>query len=58
MSASSDLVAARQADRQLLITATGATSREQLAHWRQQLDLQGKPVAGLILLAPSPLADG
>ncbi len=58
VSASSDLVAARQADRQLLITATGATSREQLAHWRQQLDLQGKPVAGLILLAPSPLADG
>ncbi|MFS6826485.1 hypothetical protein [Cyanobium sp. ATX-6F1] len=58
VTSNADLVSARHADRQLLITATGAIGREQLTKLRQQLELQGKPVAGLILLTPSRSADG
>jgi len=58
VSASTDLMAARGADRQLLITAPGAPTREELTQLRQQLDLQGRPVSGLLLLRSTPQVDG
>jgi uncharacterized protein involved in exopolysaccharide biosynthesis len=47
---SSDLVAAAGCDHQLLITSPGAPTRSQLAQLRQQLDLQGRPITGWLLL--------
>lgn len=46
----SNLLAAGHCDHQLLITAPGAATRPQLAQLRQQLELQGKPVTGWLLL--------
>ncbi|WP_413324250.1 GumC family protein [Synechococcus sp. MIT S9503] len=45
-----DLLATRSANTQLLITAPGAAKREQLRQLREQLALQGGPVAGWVLL--------
>ncbi len=47
---SRDLLATRSASTQLLITAPGAAKREQLRQLREQLPLQGTPVAGWVLL--------
>jgi uncharacterized protein involved in exopolysaccharide biosynthesis len=47
---SADLVAAAGCDHQLLITSPGAPTRSQLAQLRQQLDLQGRPITGWLLL--------
>jgi polysaccharide biosynthesis transport protein len=47
---SSDLVAASSCDHQLLITSPGAPTRPQLAQLRQQLELQGRPITGWLLL--------
>jgi uncharacterized protein involved in exopolysaccharide biosynthesis len=47
---SSDLVAAAGCDHQLLVTSPGAPTRPQLAQLRQQLDLQGRPITGWLLL--------
>ena len=47
---SSDLLATRSAKTQLLLTAPGACKREQLRQLREQLALQGSPVAGWVLL--------
>ena len=47
---SSDLVAASSCDHQLLITSPGAPTRPQLARLRQQLELQGRPITGWLLL--------
>ncbi len=47
---SRDLLATRNANTQLLITAQGAAKREQLRQLREQLALQGTPVAGWVLL--------
>jgi len=47
---SADLVAAAGCDHQLLITSPGAPTRPQLAKLRQQLDLQGRPISGWLLL--------
>ena len=46
----SNLLAAGHCDHQLVITASGAATRPQLAQLRQQLELQGKPVTGWLLL--------
>lgn len=51
---SADLVACRSSACQLLVASPGGITREQLAELRQQLRLQGTPVAGWLLLrAPS-----
>lgn len=50
---STDLVACRSCATQLLITSPGAATREQLSALRQQLRLQGTPVAGWLLLRPA-----
>ncbi|MEI8251959.1 MAG: Wzz/FepE/Etk N-terminal domain-containing protein [Synechococcus sp. ELA057] len=47
---STDLVACRACASQLLVTRSGAATRGQLAELRQQLRLQGAPVAGWLLL--------
>lgn len=47
---SADLVAAASCDHQLLITSPGAPTRSQLAQLHQQLDLQGRPITGWLLL--------
>jgi polysaccharide biosynthesis transport protein len=47
---SRDLLATRSAASQLLLTAPGAAKREQLRQLREQLALQGSPVAGWVLL--------
>ena len=47
---SRDLLATRSASTQVLITAPGAAKREELRQLREQLDLQGRPVAGWVLL--------
>ena len=47
---SRDLLATRSAATQLLLTAPGAAKREQLRQLREQLALQGGPVAGWVLL--------
>ena len=46
-----DLVAAKDADHQLLITSRGAATREQLSSLRQQLDLQARPLTGWLLIS-------
>jgi hypothetical protein len=58
VSASTNLMAARGADRQLLLAAPGAPTREELTQLHQQLDLQGRPVSGLLLLRSTPQVDG
>ena len=50
---STDLVACRSCATQLLITTPGSATRDQLAELRQQLKLQGTPVAGWLLLKPT-----
>jgi len=53
-----DLLAAGRCDQQLVITAPGAATRPQLAQLRQQLELQGRPLTGwLLLTAPSTPPD-
>lgn len=47
---SRDLLATRSTNIQLLITAPGAAKNEQLRQLREQLALQGSPVAGWVLL--------
>ena len=47
---SGDLLATRACSTQLLLTAPGAAKREQLLLLREQLTLQGTPVAGWVLL--------
>ena len=53
-----DLLAAGRCDHQLVVTAPGAATRLQLAQLRQQLELQGRPLTGwLLLTAPSTPLD-
>lgn len=47
---SSDLVATRRCDAQVLITSPGAAERDQLHRLRRDLELQGSPVVGWLLL--------
>jgi uncharacterized protein involved in exopolysaccharide biosynthesis len=51
---STDLLAAGRCDHQLLVTAPGAATRPQLAQLRQQLELQGRPLTGWLLLTAPP----
>jgi uncharacterized protein involved in exopolysaccharide biosynthesis len=52
---SSDLVATRSCDAQVLLTSPGAAERDQLQRLRRDLELQGSPVVGWLLLsAPRP----
>jgi succinoglycan biosynthesis transport protein ExoP len=46
-----DLAAAARCNAQLLLAAPGAASRHALAQLQQNLQLQGRPVAGLLLLS-------
>lgn len=50
---SDDLLVTRTCNTQLLLTAPGAAKREQLRQLREQLALQGTPVAGWVLLDTS-----
>lgn len=50
---SRDLLATRACSTQLLLTSPGAAKREQLRQLREQLALQGTPVAGWVLLDTS-----
>jgi len=47
----SDLAAAARCNAQLLLAAPGAASRHALAQLQQNLQLQGRPVAGLLLIS-------
>ena len=47
---SNDLVATRRCDAQVLITSPGAAERDQLHRLRRDLELQGSPVVGWLLL--------
>lgn len=47
---SSDLVATRRCDAQVLLTSPGAAERDQLQRLRRDLELQGSPVVGWLLL--------
>ena len=47
---STDLLATRACNTQVLVTAPGAAKREQLRQLRDQLALQGSPVAGWVML--------
>jgi succinoglycan biosynthesis transport protein ExoP len=51
-----DLVEAANCDHQLLITSLGTPTRSQLVSLRQQLDLQGRPITGWLLLDDSGVA--
>ena len=51
---SSDLLATRHCSIQILLAAPGAATRAELASLVQQLQLQGTPVAGWLLLQPAP----
>jgi len=51
-----DLLAAGRCDHQLVVTAPGAATRPQLAQLRQQLELQGRPLTGWLLLTASSAA--
>lgn len=51
---SSELLATRHCSIQVLLTAPGAATRSELAALVQQLQLQGTPVAGWLLLQPAP----
>ena len=48
-----DLLASRGCDTQLLVTAPGTAQRQQLQKLREQLALQGTPLAGWLLLDPT-----
>ena len=50
---SKDLLTTIRADTQLLVTSSGAATRSELRQLREQLTLQGSPVAGWILLDSS-----
>jgi len=50
---SRDLLASRTCSTQLLVTAPGAPQRQQLQQLREQLALQGTPLAGWLLIDPS-----
>ena len=50
---SSDLVNSRNCSTQLLITAPGAAQRQQFQQLREQLALQGTPLAGWLLIDPA-----
>ena len=50
---SGDLLVTRGCGTQLLLAAQGSAKREQLLHLREQLALQGSPVAGWVLLETS-----
>jgi uncharacterized protein involved in exopolysaccharide biosynthesis len=54
---SSDLVATRACDAQVLLASPGAAERSQLQRLQRDLELQGTPVIGWLLLTPSQ-ADG
>ena len=54
---SSDLVATSSCDAQVLLASPGAAERTQLQRLRRDLDLQGSPVVGWLLLT-SPRARG
>jgi hypothetical protein len=54
---SSDLVATRRCDAQVLLVSPGAAARDQLQRLRRDLELQGNPVVGWLLLT-SPRARG
>ena len=49
---SSDLLASRNCSTRLLVSAPGAPQRRQLKQLRNQLGLQGTPLAGLLLIDP------
>ena len=51
-----DLVEAANCDHQLLITSLGAPTRSQLASLSQQLQLQGRPITGWLLLDDNGVA--
>jgi succinoglycan biosynthesis transport protein ExoP len=51
-----DLVEAASCDHQLLVTRLGAPTRSQLASLRQQLQLQGRPITGWLLLDDTRVA--
>ena len=53
---STDLLASRECNTQLLVTASGAPQRKQLQQLGQQLALQGTPLAGWLLIDPEPEA--
>ena len=48
-----DLLSSRNCTTQLLVTAPGAPQRQQLQQMREQLALQGKPLAGWLLIDPA-----
>jgi len=50
-----DLIASRHSSNQLLVTAPGACKRQKLQQLREQLALQGTPVAGWLLIDPTEL---
>ncbi|CAE06934.1 GumC family protein [Parasynechococcus marenigrum] len=50
---SRDLLASRTCSTQLLVTAPGAPQRQQLQQLREQLALQGTPLAGWLLIDPT-----
>ena len=50
---SRDLLASRTCSTQLLVTASGAPQRQQLQQLREQLALQGTPLAGWLLIDPT-----
>jgi hypothetical protein len=54
---SSDLVTTRSCDAQVLLVSPGAAERDQLQRLRRDLELQGNPVVGWLLLT-SPRARG
>lgn len=45
-----DLLKSRSCDNQLLVTALGASQRQELRQLREQLSLQGGPVAGWLMM--------
>jgi succinoglycan biosynthesis transport protein ExoP len=51
-----NLVSADNCDHQLLITSLGAPTRRQLASLSQQLQLQGRPITGWLLLDETSVA--
>ncbi len=48
-----DLLASSNCSTQLLVTAAGGPNRQQLQQLREQLTLQGKPLAGWLLIDPA-----
>ena len=50
LSCSRDLVEAASCDHQLLITSLGSATRSELTNLQQQLNLQGRPITGWLLL--------